>query len=177
MTKVTYASLKLKTNTDVETFDFNGNKIEVLKYLPIEDKYSLVNISLQEAREGNIYNSIKLDMHFHLNLVYMYTNLSFTDKQREDESKLYDTLLSNGVIDKVIELIPEEEYSSLLSYIDTTMNDNLKYNNSVAGTIRELIDNLPAQAEQMNEIIENFDKDKFQNVIDFAKAANGGRDI
>ena len=29
----------------------------------------------------------------------------------------------------------------------------------------------------MQTIMDNFDKDKYQEVINFAKAANGGRDI
>ena len=33
MAKITYASLKLKIDNSVDTFDFNGNTIEVLKYL------------------------------------------------------------------------------------------------------------------------------------------------
>ena len=79
--KVSYANLKLKVDTSVDTFDFNNQTIEVLKYLPIEDKYDLIMITLQKAEEDGIYNDIKLDMYFHLNLVYMYTNLSFTETQ------------------------------------------------------------------------------------------------
>lgn len=32
--KASYANMKLKLNTDVEVFDFCGQQIEVLKYLP-----------------------------------------------------------------------------------------------------------------------------------------------
>ena len=94
--KVSYANMKLKTNTSVNTFDFCEQKIEVLKYLPAQDKYDLLMITLQKSLEGNVYNAFKLNLYFELNLVYMYTNISFTDKQREDELKLYDTLKSNG---------------------------------------------------------------------------------
>ena len=45
MAKVSYANLKLKIDTNVNTFDFQGQVIEVLKYLPIEDKYDLVMIT------------------------------------------------------------------------------------------------------------------------------------
>ena len=93
MAKVTYASLKLKVDNSSFTFDFNGNQIEVLKYLPIDSKYDLVEVTLQKSKESNgYYNPLKVDMYFHLHLVYMYTNISFTDKQREDEAKLYDTI-------------------------------------------------------------------------------------
>ena len=49
MIKTSYANLKLKVNTEVKSVDYNGNVIEVLQYLPIDDKYSLINITLQKA--------------------------------------------------------------------------------------------------------------------------------
>ena len=88
MAKISYTSLKLKTDTSVKTIDFNESKIEVLQYLPISEKYDMLNITLQKCREGAIYNPLKKDMFFHLNLVYLYTNINFTEKQREDEAKL-----------------------------------------------------------------------------------------
>ena len=177
MANVTYASLKLKNEVKTENFDFEGHKIEVLQYLPIEDKYSLVNITLQKAKEGAIYNPVKIDWFFHLNLIYMYSNITFTEKQREDEAKLYNALVTNGLRDAIIEKIPESEYQTLFSYIDTLMQDTLTYKNSISGSIAEIVQTLPERAEQMSKIVDNFDKDKFQEVINFAKAANGGRDI
>lgn len=177
MAKITYASMKLKVNEDVKTIDVNGNSVEVLQYLPVDDKYSLINITLQKAKEGAIYNPLKKDMFFHLHLIYMYTNISFTDKQREDESKLYDTLVSNGVLDKIIEAIPENEFNLLYSYLNDQEQEILKFRNTVGGAIAEVIQNLPIQAEEMQKIVDNFDPQKFQNVLNFAKAANGGRDI
>ena len=177
MANITYASLKLKNNLEKEKIDFNGHEIEILQYLPIEDKYSLVNITLQKAKEGSIYNPVKIDWFFHLNLVYMYSNITFTDKQREDEAKLYDTLTSNGLMNMIISKIPDNEYQTLFGYIESLIDDTLNYKNSLSGTISELVQSLPERADQMQKIVDNFDKEKFQEVINFAKAANGGRDI
>ena len=177
MIKTSYANLKLKVNTEVKSVDYNGNVIEVLQYLPIDDEYSLINITLQKAKEGSIYNPLKKDMYFHLNLVYMYSSLTFTDKQREDESKLYDTLVSNGLMDLIIDAIPENEYAILYSYLDEQEELILTYKNTFSGAVAEIIENLPLRAEEMQTIVNTFDKEKFQNVLDFAKAANGGREI
>ena len=50
--KVSYASLKLKTDTSVkEVAIAEGVNIEVLQYLPIESKYDLVMIALQQSLE------------------------------------------------------------------------------------------------------------------------------
>ena len=118
MAKVSYANLKLKVNTDIKKIE--GTEIEVLQYLPIEEKYSFINIVLQQSKVDGIYNPMLLDMFFHLYLVYLYTNLSFTDKQKEDEFKIYDSLKSNGLLDKILEVIPDDEYNELYSLYQST---------------------------------------------------------
>ena len=115
--KVSYANMKLKTKNSVKTFDFCGQKIEVLKYLPAQDKYDLLMVTLQKSLEGNIYNDFKLDLFFELNLVYMYTNITFTEKQREDEFKLYDNLKSNGFFELFYNALDETEYNDLLDQL------------------------------------------------------------
>ncbi len=175
--KVSYANMKLKTNTAVNTFQFCGQKIEVLKYLPASDKYDLLMITLQKSLEGNIYNEFKLNLYFELNLVYMYTNISFTEKQREDEFKLYDTLRSNGFFELFYEALEDKEYEELFDQIAELKATMEKSKGSVAGVIANIIEDLPANAEAAAKIVENFDPSQFQAVVDFARYANGGRDI
>ena len=67
--------------------------------------------------EEGYYHPVKLDQYFHLYLVYMYTDIQFTDKQREDENKLYDILKSNNIIDNVLQAIPDTEYQELLDFM------------------------------------------------------------
>ena len=177
MGKITYSSLKLKVNTDVTVVPYRDTNIEVLKYLPMEDKSSLINIVLQNTLVDNIYSPILMDMYFHLYLVYLYTNLTFTEKQREDEFKIYDTLKSNGLMDVVITAIPEEEYKMLYDYLVEESHKRMEAMRSAAGLIQSIINDLPAQAQAAADIVNNFNKEKYQNVVDFAKAANGGREI
>lgn len=177
MAKTTYAGMKLKVNTQPKEIDFNGNQFEVLQYLPIEDKYDLVMVTLQKCYEEGIYNPIKKDMYFHLYLVYMYTDISFTDKQKEDEEKLYNTLESNGVITEVIKNIPEEEYNKLFEYMEELIEEKMRYSLSSAAMISNVINTLPERAQEAVDALNGFDPDKFKAVQDFAKAANGGRDI
>ena len=174
MNKISYTNLKLKLNSNVNTFDFNGNQIEVLKYLPLEDKCSLINLALQSAKEAAIYNPAKLEAYFHLYILMLYTNINFTEKQKEDKIKLYDILKSNGLIDQVLMNMEEEEYNSLCEYLNEQENDILNYQNTVAGTLSNIIENLPIRAEEMQQIVDNFDPTKFQNVLNFAKSVNNG---
>ena len=64
-------------------------------------------VTLQKSLENGAYNEFKLNLYFELNLVYMYTNISFTDKQKEDPAKLYDLLYSTGIVKTILDNIPE----------------------------------------------------------------------
>ena len=177
MAKITYSSLKLKIKDEVKTIDYNGNQIEIKQYLPIEDKIDLIDIVLQKSKEDNIYNPMKMDMYFHLYLIYLYTNITFTEKQKEDEGKLYDILNSNGLIDLIIENLSENEYDYLLDLLSEKENILLSYNTTAAAIVANIINDLPKNAQIMADIMQNFNPEQYQNVINFAKAANGGRDI
>jgi len=177
MGKVSYANMKLKVKNEIKTFKFQDDEIEVFQYLSSEDKYSLINITLQKSLENGIYNPLKLDVYFHLHLVYMYTDISFTEKQKEDEFKLFDTLKSNGFIDAMLAAIPDSEYDYLLQILEDTIEKKEAYSHTIASIVSKFVDDLPANAQAAMDIVNNFDQDKFQAVKDFAKAANGGRDI
>lgn len=177
MSKITYSSLKLKVNTENTIVQFNEQDIEVLKYLPVEDKISLINIVLQHTLLDNVYSPILMDVYFHLYLVYLYSNITFTEKQKEDEFKMYNTLKSNGLMDLIINAIPEDEYEMLYEYLIEESEKRMKAKRSAVGLIQSIIADLPKQAQAVADIVDNFDPEKYQNVIDFARAANGGRDI
>ena len=177
MGKVSFTSLKLKINTEVKEVQFLNNTIEVLQYLPVEEKYNLIVITAQNALEHGFYNPVLLDKLFHLYLVYMYSNITFTDKQKESADKIYDALKSNGLLDLIINAIPQEEYDSLFTQLEEYVYVSEKYNRSAAGLVSGLINDLPVQAQMAKDILDNFKQSDYQSVIDFAKAANGGKDI
>ena len=169
--KVSYAKLNLKVNNEVNTFTFKDQTIEVLKYLPIEDKYDLVMITLQKSLEDDgMYNPIKMDMYFHLYLIYLYTNLSFTDKQRENEAKIYDALVSNGFLDTFLNTaFDRNEYNVLTTMIETLKNERLAYTTTAASVINKFINDLPKNAETAVKLMEKMDLDKFEQVQSLAR--------
>ena len=175
--KVSYANMKLKVNTQVKTFKFGGQDIEVLQYLPARDKYDLLMITLQKSIQNGAYNDFKLNLYFELNLVYMYTNISFTEKQREDEFKLYDTLKSNGFFELFLQTINEDEYNELFAQLEAIKEASFRNRLSVSSFINQLINDLPANAEAAAKIVDNFNPNQYKAVVDFARYANGGRDI
>ena len=176
MSQITFSSLKLKTPIDTTTFEFMGETIEVYKFVPVESKLDLLAITMQKSEENGIYNPLLLDIFFHLNLVYIYTNITFTDEQREDELKLFDLLESNNFFDS---FLPEnkEDYEELRNYLNELTSDNLTYNNSAASVAKGIIRDLPRNAEAAKMIVDSFDPTKYSQVLNFAKAANGGRPV
>ena len=172
-----YSDLKLKVSIPKTDFKWGDKLITIYDYLSIENKYDIVMITLQKAFEDGIYNPIKLDMYFHLNLVYMFTDLVFTDEDRADEWKLYDEMKSSGFMDQFLKHINPDEYKEMQEDIEEIAGLVMKYKSSTASVIRSLVDDLPANAEAAQRIVDSFEPEKYQAVIDFAKAANGGREI
>lgn len=175
--KISYTNMKLKVKQDIKTFNFNENEIEVLQYLPIEDKYDLIMVTLQECLVDGIYNPVKIELYFNLNLVYMYTNLSFTEEQKEEPEKIYNTLESNGFISKMLEVFNEDEYNALYNYLQAQMDNYMKYSISGGAVFRTLVNDLPKNAQIAADIVNSFNPEKYKAVTDFAEAANGGRPI
>ena len=169
-------------STEIDFFTYTNSEgkefsIEILQYLPVKDKIDLIQTALQKAEENGIYNEIKLDVFFHLNIVYLYTNIEFTDEDREDEFELYDILENEDIINQVVSHMAESEYTNLLNYMTLIKKDSLEYKNTAAAVIRNVITDLPASAAAAKEIVDSFNPEQYQEVINFATAANGGRNI
>lgn len=174
--KVSFANLKLKVQDishEVQFSNDNGQTIafSVIDYLPIQDKLDLVNIAIAKSRDG--YNNINRYLAkelMNLYIVIMYTNISFTEKQKENEYKLYDILKSNRVIETVIKAMPQQEYLELQTLLEMLIEDEKNMNKSIAGAINNLLENLPKSAEAAQDIINSFDQEKYGQVLDLAKS-------
>lgn len=170
MAKVAFSTLKLKQNKNVKTFKFADKEIEVLQYLPASDKYDLIMGTLQECNVDNVFNEFLKEVYFNLNLVFMYTNLTFTDKQKEDMTELYDILDSNGFFNMVIKNIPKEEYEFLVLSMEEIQTAMERYDQSIAGALAKGFNVLPQAVEATMSTMKNFNINDYKEVVDFAKA-------
>lgn len=136
MAKIPFTKLQLKKINESKEFTYNEQVIIVKQYLPIQDKLALISRVINSAAdEYNFANPVKLDMYLALEIIFTYTNLSFTEKQKEDIAKLYDLLEENKIFDKVIELIPEEEYNTLWEGVVELSESIYAYQTSVLGIL------------------------------------------
>lgn len=139
MARIPFSKLKLTKKEDVKNIAINDVEIEVKQYLPTSEKIEIITNTLQNsADDNNFANPVKVEVFLNLEMIYAYTNLSFTDKQKEDASKLYDLLEVNGVIAAVVEAIPETEYNLLLTWTQETIDAFYTYRNSVMGILEQV---------------------------------------
>lgn len=159
MAKASFTKLKLKTDTSVKTINFNDIEIEIKQYLPINETISLIeNIINNSATELKFYSPALVHLFYALEVIYNYTNISFTDKQKEEPTKLYDTICSSGLWSAIKEAIPEDELDFICEALDDTINSVYKYQNSVMGildTISQDYSNLSLEASDIQQKLAN----------------------
>lgn len=139
MAKVSLIKLGLKVNQDIKNIEFNEQIIEVKQYLPINEKLELISSVINSAAdENNFSNPVKENVFLTLEILYHYTNINFTDKQKEDPVKLYDLVVSSGLVNKVIDLIPEEELDEVINGVAQSVKAIYTYRNSVLGILESI---------------------------------------
>ena len=139
MAKVSLTKLGLKVNQNVKNIEFNEQIIEVKQYLPINEKLELISSVINSAAdENNFSNPIKENLFLTLEILYHYTNINFTDKQKEDPVKLYDLVVSSGLVNKVTDLIPEEELDEVINGLAQSVKAIYTYRNSALGILESI---------------------------------------
>lgn len=137
--KPTFAKLGLKLNNDIKTIIINEQEIEVKQYLPINEKLDLIAAVInQSADDNNFMNPIKAEVFTNLEIVFRYTNISFTEKQREDLVKLYDLMNANGIFSAIINAIPDDEYNIVVEGVLQCSKAVYDYQNSIMGVLERL---------------------------------------
>lgn len=159
MAKIGFTKLSLKRKNEVKTITINNNQIEIKQYLPVNEKLDLIARVINGAHDQNNFpNPIKIEVIGTLEMIMAYTNISFTEKQKEDIPKLYDLLEENGVIKDIISQIPEDEYNFIIDGINKTVDAVYTYNNSVLGILESIsqdYSNLDFDIEKIQQAISN----------------------
>ncbi len=152
MAQVSFTKLNIKIHQDVKIVYFNEQEIEVKQYLPISEKFNLINAVLNASpQDVGYYNPGYIDVLTALNIVFYYTNIKFTDKQKEDTNKLYDQLMSSGFVDQIYSIIPQKELEWIKHYLQLTIDQFYKYKDSVLG----ILDSVNADYSNLNFSAEN----------------------
>ena len=141
MAKVPFSKLQARIDEQVSQISYkdkNDKEVyyEVKHYLPFKDKLEMITkIVNQSVDDNGFYNPMRVKLYTVLEVVYAYTNLSFTEKQKEDLFKLYDLLVSTGIFMDVLKEISEHDWADIQDNIKTSIDNIYKYRNSVLGIL------------------------------------------
>lgn len=156
MAKVYFGKLDLNRDNSVKTFNWNGQAIEVKQYLPVEEKLDLITKILSETDDGGrFFNPSRLKVFYTINLFFAYTNVSITDKQAEDNGKVFDMLVSSGLYKEFLDNMNKEEISFIEGRMNKTIDKIEWYNNSIYG----ILDNINADYGNLQEGAQKLLKD------------------
>ena len=151
MAKLAFSKLGLKNNNQVVNINYNEQTIEIKQYISVNDKLKLISdIINNTVDEHSFCNPVKVKVYLLIGIVENYTNISFTEKQKEDIVKLYDLIQSNGLFDKILAAIPDEEFNDLLNSTWDSIDAIYTYNNSAMG----VIENIGSNYKDMNLDVE-----------------------
>jgi hypothetical protein len=85
--------------------------------------------------DNNFANPMRVNINILLEIIFAYTNINFTDKQKEDRFALYDLLVGSEFWTQFLAVLPNEEYVSIYNGVWDTINEIYKYRDSVLGII------------------------------------------
>ena len=144
MAKVPFSKLQACIDGQVSQISYKDKSdkevcYEVKHYLPFKDKLEMITkIVNQSVDDNGFYNPMRVKLYTVLEVVYAYTNLSFTEKQKEDPFKLYDLLVSTGIFMDVLAEIAEYDWADIQDNIKTTIDNLYNYRNSVYGILNTI---------------------------------------
>ena len=167
MAKFPYTKLNAKINQEIATIQVEGteNVIEVRQYLPIDEKLGLIGRVIELAHDDNNFsNPLKLKVYYTLEMISEYTNIAFTEKQKENPTKLYDSLVSTGWIATIFNHIPTEEQGIVYNGLMDTVDAYYKHRNSILGileTMNQDYSNLNFDINQLTESLQNGENVEF----------------
>lgn len=144
MAKVPFSKLDAKPREDAYKLYYTNLKdediyYEVKCYLPLQEKMALCSRIINQSVDDNgFYNPMLVKFNMVLEIVYAYTNLSFTAKQKENPYKLYDILVGTGIFKDIINYIREEDWAEIKENVWMTIDNIYKYRNSAMGILESI---------------------------------------
>lgn len=138
MAKVPFSKFNKIKTLPPKTVDFMNEKIIVAQYLPLEEKLNLIQtvIELSGNGEEGFFNIVKLRTYYTIEMIKAYTNISFTEKQQEDVTKLYDAIILNNLWSEVEKAIPDTELEDIWRNLMDLAREVTNYNHSALGILK-----------------------------------------
>lgn len=160
MAKIPFTKLGLKLQNEIKTIEFNQQFIEIKQYLSIQDKLQIITNVMNYSMDSvnGFINPIKVKVYMIVEIIQYYTNINFTEKQKENIVKLYDLIIESGLMDQIFNEIPNEEIEEIKKGVNDSVQAYDRYRHSAMGVV-EL---LSTQYNELDFDVESI-KDKLTN--------------
>ena len=170
MAKVSLTKLNKIKSLEPIDIKIGEETISVVQYLPLEKKLAIMQNIIEQAgnNEEGFYNIVKLTVFYTIEMLRVYTNISFTEKQLEDPQKLYDIIVLNNIWETVKDSIPEKERDYIWDNTCALAREITEYNHSALGILNLLsndYDNLSLDTTDMANKLSNVDNLKMLREI------------
>ena len=138
MVKVSLTKLNKIKSLDPIDIKIGEETISVVQYLPLEKKLTVMQNIIEQAgnNEEGFYNIVKLSVFYTIEMLRVYTNISFTEKQLEDPQKLYDIIVLNNIWNEVKKAIPQSELTDIWENTCALAREITDYNHSALGILK-----------------------------------------
>lgn len=160
MVKVNVTKLNKIKSLDPIDIKIGEETISVVQYLPLEKKLTVMQNIIKQAgnNEEGFYNIVKLSVFYTIEMLRVYTNISFTEKQLEDPQKLYDIIVLNNIWETVKDSIPEKERDYIWDNTCALAREITEYNHSALGiltTVTRDYKNVEMEATEIEQSLSN----------------------
>lgn len=157
MAKIAFSKLNAKINSEIKTVDINNQSIEIKQYLPFEEKVNIIEniVNVAIANNQHYYNPAQVEIFKVYYIIEHYTNLTFTEKQKQDLAKIYDILVSTEYYEKIFQMIPESELDTLDELLYSSLRNVYAYFNSLYHVIESFNNEYGTLNMDVQDIINN----------------------
>ena len=139
MAKPTFNKLGLKTKINTNSFEWEGQTIEVVDYVPIGKKLEIVTDIINDSIDDNSFrNEGRLQIYLFVHILYNYTNLTFTKTQKENPDKIYDNIMSTGFMNEVLQRIPRDEFEFFKYLVSNQIDEYFRFKSSIKGILSDM---------------------------------------
>ena len=135
---------ELSIKNEKMTITSQKYKIKVKQYLPLEEKFKIINeVAQLVIDERDFVNLLNLRVWTDLTLIRHYTDIDleeqFNSEEIEKECKeVYDLFFVNKVFDDAFNVIPASEFAQINEMIANTVHEFYKYRNSIKGILESV---------------------------------------
>lgn len=174
-----------KQAQDIIELDYNGINLEVKKYLPILDKIgltaSIFDGCIDTEDDLFVVRHEAKDIAYKIAIVEKYTNLTLP----KDDIEAFDLISKSGIIDTVMDTIPESELRTLSKLLQDRINEErerYEQKNKIENIIKSGIDRLmfvienfvgensvEDLVENTKKALDNLDPDKLNILQEFVR--------